>query len=140
MLTPIYSLAEITNDGGTPRNFVLMAAELFRSLISLDVPTISNRHLKIYSIGYDEDSSSGIPPLVYAQDLSANGTLLKRPKDDADPGKSNISQLLRKAGKPVLLSNEDQLFVSPSISFTFVARDPTRVRIKAACKIQQVEK
>lgn len=117
-----------------------MTAKILGSSIYLDVPTISNRHLKIYSIGYDDDSSSGIPPLVYAQDLSVNGTVLKRPKDDADPGKSHISQLLRKSGQPVLLSNGDELFVSPSISFRFVARDSTRVRITAACKIQQVEK
>ncbi|KAJ5619217.1 hypothetical protein N7510_003201 [Penicillium lagena] len=36
---------------------------------------VSNKHLRIYTILYDRDILNEIPPLVYTQDLSLNGTL-----------------------------------------------------------------
>lgn len=39
----------------------------------IDKSTISGRHLKIYSINYETDNRE-IDPLVYATDLSRNGT------------------------------------------------------------------
>jgi protein-serine/threonine kinase len=36
---------------------------------------VSNKHLRIYTILYDREILHEIPPLVYAQDLSLNGTL-----------------------------------------------------------------
>jgi hypothetical protein len=37
-------------------------------------PYISNKHLRIYTILYDGDDPSDVAPLVYAEDLSRNGT------------------------------------------------------------------
>jgi hypothetical protein len=37
-------------------------------------PYISNKHLRIYTILYDGDGPSDVAPLVYAEDLSRNGT------------------------------------------------------------------
>lgn len=35
---------------------------------------VSNRHVRIYTVIYDEDSPHSVAPLVYAQDISSNGT------------------------------------------------------------------
>lgn len=40
----------------------------------LDDPAISNKHVRIYSVVYDGDKQNGVAPLVYAEDLSRNGT------------------------------------------------------------------
>ncbi|RDW74325.1 uncharacterized protein DSM5745_06987 [Aspergillus mulundensis] len=37
-------------------------------------PLVSNRHLWIYTVIFDEDNPEEVAPLVYAQDLSMNGT------------------------------------------------------------------
>ncbi|KAF4545157.1 Meiosis-specific serine threonine-protein kinase Mek1 [Lasiodiplodia theobromae] len=41
-------------------------------------PTMSKRHLKFHCILFDNDGQWGIQPLVYAKDISTNGTYLKR--------------------------------------------------------------
>lgn len=53
-------------------------------------PFISNKHLRIYTILFDEDDTQEIPPLVYAQDLSLNGTLW----NEYPMGRKNSSFLL----------------------------------------------
>lgn len=40
--------------------------------IHLQAPWISNRHMRIYSVVYDEETKE-VEPFVYAQDLSSNG-------------------------------------------------------------------
>lgn len=37
-------------------------------------PAVSGKHVRIYSIVVDQDDACGISPLVYAEDLSRNGT------------------------------------------------------------------
>ncbi|KAJ5983535.1 hypothetical protein N7481_005634 [Penicillium waksmanii] len=39
-------------------------------------PYVSNTHIRIYTIIFDQDVSYDVAPLVYAEDLSRNGTLL----------------------------------------------------------------
>ncbi|KAL4900162.1 hypothetical protein BDW74DRAFT_182923 [Aspergillus multicolor] len=38
-------------------------------------PFVSNRHLWIYTVIFDQDNPEEVAPLVYAQDISMNGTL-----------------------------------------------------------------
>lgn len=40
----------------------------------MEDPFVSNKHLRIYTVLYDEDNPQDVPPLVYAQDLSLNGS------------------------------------------------------------------
>lgn len=40
----------------------------------IDDPFISNKHFRIYTIVFDRDNLGEVAPLVYAQDLSMNGT------------------------------------------------------------------
>lgn len=72
----------------------------------IDDPCVSNRHLRIYTIIYDQDEPEKVAPLVYAQDVSLNGTMW------------NGSCVTRASGA-VLLSDGDSLSVCDSITFTF---------------------
>ncbi|KAI9830742.1 MAG: hypothetical protein M1819_005406 [Sarea resinae] len=95
---------------------------------SLDV---SNKHLRIYSVIFDDDDLETILPLVYAQDLSRFGTLwngIPMPKDKG----------------AILLSHGDTMEINREIAFQYQSRripsfdsNPTqsaekRVRVRVA--------
>ncbi|KAJ5573873.1 uncharacterized protein N7459_008300 [Penicillium hispanicum] len=69
-------------------------------------PFVSNKHLRIYTVLYDEDNPQDVPPLVYAQDLSLNGSTW-----------NNYPMGKGKGG--FLLSHGDVLQVSIGIFFQF---------------------
>ena len=69
-------------------------------------PTISRRHLKIYSIVYDEDEKTEIQPLVYAENLSPSGMYWN-------------GNYVSKGQGGILLSKNDELKLSPSLTLTF---------------------
>jgi serine/threonine protein kinase len=71
---------------------------------------VSNKHLRIYTIIFDDDNdqSEDIAPLVYAEDLSRNGSYWN-------------GSLVGK-GNGVLLSAGDTLRVSPRVYFQFQPR------------------
>lgn len=71
-------------------------------------PRISNRHVKIYSIVFDQCAKAEIKPLVYAEDLSSNGTYW----NDLFIGRGHSA---------VLLSDGDELRLSPSCTLVFRA-------------------
>jgi hypothetical protein len=65
----------------------------------LDDPVVSNKHLRIYSVVYDGDKPNDVTPLVYAEDLSRNGTFWN-------------GSLMGKGNGSFLLSDGDTLRVS----------------------------
>ncbi|KAJ5134381.1 hypothetical protein N7448_000597 [Penicillium atrosanguineum] len=65
---------------------------------------VSSKHVRIYTVIYDEYSSDTVPPLVYAQDISTNGT---RWNGYAMQGKS------------FLLSDGDILTIVPEFQLLF---------------------
>ncbi len=67
---------------------------------------VSNKHLRIYTIIFDDDQSDGIAPLVYAEDLSRNGTYWN-------------GSLVGKGNGGVLLSDGDTLRISPRVYYHF---------------------
>lgn len=67
---------------------------------------ISNKHLRIYTVIFDDDHSDGVAPLVYAEDLSRNGTYWN-------------GSLIGKGNGGILLSDGDTLRVSPRIYYHF---------------------
>ncbi|GIK00317.1 hypothetical protein Aspvir_004339 [Aspergillus viridinutans] len=69
-------------------------------------PFISNRHLRIYTIIFDQDNPDEVAPLVYAQDISLNGTSW----NNYPMGKGNGS---------FLLSDGDILKLSPSVHLLY---------------------
>ena len=69
-------------------------------------PVVSNKHIRIYTIIYDQENPQEIAPLVYAQDISRNGTCW------------NGHPIVRGKGG-VLLSSGDILQLSPSFYLQF---------------------
>ena len=67
---------------------------------------VSNHHVKIYSIVHDVEGKSGIGPLVYAEDLSSNGTYWN-------------GSLMGKHNGGFLLRDGDQLGIYPKIILTY---------------------
>jgi hypothetical protein len=76
------------------------------SQIHLANPFVSNKHVRIYTIIFDQDSLQDIPPLVYAEDLSLNRTFWNDYR--MDKGKGSF-----------LLSDGDILRVSADIHIQF---------------------
>lgn len=71
----------------------------------IDDPLISNKHLRIYTIIFDQDNLE-VAPLVYAQDLSLNGVYWNGYK-------------IGKGNGGYLLNDGDVLQVTHEISFQF---------------------
>lgn len=69
-------------------------------------PCVSNKHLRIYTIIYDDENPTEVAPLVYAEDLSRNGTYWN-------------GSLIGKGNGGFLLSNDDTLRLSSSTLLRF---------------------
>ena len=95
------------------------------SHLSLDHPTISFLHLRIYVIEYD--AKDCIPPLVYAQNLSRNGTRVTR----LDYAELSAPQefKLRKGDPPVLLTHGDVMEVGSEDAVQYFSRDADKIAI-----------
>lgn len=74
--------------------------------VFVEDPTVSNQHLRIYCILFEQEDASEIPPLVYAEDLSSNGTYWN-------------GSLISRGNGGVLLSDGDVLRISPCHSFRY---------------------
>ncbi|RMZ89914.1 hypothetical protein DV736_g2845, partial [Chaetothyriales sp. CBS 134916] len=72
----------------------------------IDDPQISRKHLRVYSVVYDADDRSEVDLLVYAEDLSQNGTLW----NGAFVGKGNGG---------FLLSQDDTLKIAHNVFLSF---------------------
>jgi hypothetical protein len=72
----------------------------------VDDPVVSNKHLRIYNIVYDHDNPREVAPLVYAQDMSLNGTRWN-------------GALIDRSNGGVLLSDGDILQLSPALYLLF---------------------
>ncbi|QGA16780.1 hypothetical protein EYB26_004450 [Talaromyces marneffei] len=74
-----------------------------------DDACVSNQHVQIYTVIYDLEHPLDIPPLVYAQDVSTNGTFW------------NGQRIDRRNGGAVLLSDGDILRLSSNSFLEFRA-------------------
>ena len=72
----------------------------------LDDPVVSNKHLRVYSVVYNGENPNDVAPLVYAEDLSRNGTFWN-------------GSLIGKGNGGFLLSDKDTLRVSARILFVY---------------------
>ncbi|MCJ1247299.1 hypothetical protein MMC30_004513 [Trapelia coarctata] len=72
---------------------------------------ISNLHLALYSIVHDKRGNSDVQPLLYAEDLSSNGTYWN-------------GTLIGKGNGGFLISGGDEVRISPTISLIFHAEEP----------------
>ncbi|KAK8178932.1 kinase-like domain-containing protein, partial [Phyllosticta paracitricarpa] len=73
--------------------------------------TISKRHVKIHTVLYDDS----IAPLVYAQDISSNGTFLQRINRKDCPHDDAHGVLMGRKIKSTLLEHGDELWPAPRI-------------------------
>lgn len=81
------------------------------SNVTLTDPTVSNQHLRIYTIAYTEDKHQRI--FVYAKDLSTNGTYWRYKHGN------HWKELLIGKGNAVLLSDGDKIRLCNGSSFAF---------------------
>lgn len=115
----IYLLAKKFLSDGTPRAGIYLhmlkdvSSQALTSLsqLLLDDLTISNRHIRIYSVIYDETTE----PLVYAENLSRNGCSWLQ-KRDFRYHKYSIGK-----GNAFLLSNGDKITLCDRSTFIFRA-------------------
>ncbi|KAK8257714.1 serine/threonine protein kinase, partial [Phyllosticta capitalensis] len=84
--------------------------------------TISKRHLKIHSVVYDDS----IAPLVYAEDISYNGTYLQRANKRECPHDDARGILMGRTIKSTLLEHNDELWPAPRIFLRYRVSDYTR--------------
>lgn len=82
------------------------------SQIVVDVPSVSNNHLKIYSIMYNDEPRQAF---VYAQDLSINGSKWIYKSGICD------EEAIIGRGHAVLLSDGDKIRICDSTCFMFGA-------------------
>jgi protein-serine/threonine kinase len=79
----------------------------------LDDPYLSKRHLRIYTVVYEDDEPSEVENLVYAEDLSLNGTFWN-------------GSFIGKGNGGFLLSDQDTLKLSGRTYLVFTATPSTR--------------
>lgn len=100
-------------------------------------PVISNRHVRIHSILYEQDPVSGIPPLVYATDCSMNGTYLKKSNVERASSQKRGIRMGRDGGA-FLLDHGDELRLSDSLTLIF--RSAVPLKNKQLPKVQERER
>jgi serine/threonine protein kinase len=98
--------------------------------------TISREHIRIHCILYEQDPIANIAPFVYATDLSANGTYLKKSNEECT-GSQGRGILMGKNGT-FLLDHGDQLQLSETV--TLVYRSFSAVKQCALTATQEREK
>lgn len=81
------------------------------SQLFLDDPYVSARHLRIYTVVYDDNDSTEVDSLVYAEDLSRNGTYWN-------------GTLIGRGNHGFLLSDGDVLKLSINVSLKFTRSSP----------------
>jgi len=92
--------------------------------------TVSNVHVRLYAIDYETGDIADIKPLVFAEVLSTNGTLLVRSADVADPGMPTSLINLYRGDGAILLNHGDKLVVTPTDYFEFEAERAEKVRLR----------
>ena len=98
--------------------------------------TISRQHLRVHCILYEQDPIAKVAPLVYATDLSSNGTFLKRRNT-----KYTASQehgILMGKNCTFLLDDGDELHMSDTVTLIYHAM--IRVKEIEFTKIQERER
>ncbi|KAL1608366.1 hypothetical protein SLS60_003307 [Paraconiothyrium brasiliense] len=87
-------------------------------------PTISNKHLQIHCILYDESGGDGVPPLVYATDVSSNGTLLTKNNTACATSLASREVFMTRKRGAFLLSDGDELRISDSVTLIYRETEP----------------
>lgn len=87
--------------------------------------TISNKHLRIHCILYDKNGNGEVPPLVYATDVSSNGTYLKKNNAACVDAQSGRAVLMTRKQGAFLLDDQDELRISDTVTLIYHTLEPT---------------
>ncbi|KAF2112005.1 kinase-like domain-containing protein [Lophiotrema nucula] len=85
-------------------------------------PVISNKHLRVHCILYEQDIVAAISPFVYATDVSTNGTYLKKHSRNCTSSQGTGIRMGRNNGA-FLLDDGDELRLSNSVTLVFHAME-----------------
>ncbi|KAJ5280208.1 hypothetical protein N7478_005580 [Penicillium angulare] len=86
---------------------ILTQLSPFSSQYALSEPYISGKHVRLYTVIFDEVQPENVSPLVYAQDLSLNGTYW------------NNHQMRKGSRGNYLLNHGDILKLAPDLNIQF---------------------
>ncbi|KAI4722030.1 kinase-like protein [Aureobasidium sp. EXF-10727] len=101
-----------------PKQEIQLGCRQLQQLVDDYDQQISYHHLVLRCVQFDEDPAAwNVAPMVYAEDLSTNGTTLTRECLAEDGSTVRLDHQLTKSMGPVLLRDSDCLYLSKS---TFV--------------------
>ncbi|KAG9515796.1 kinase-like protein, partial [Aureobasidium melanogenum] len=101
-----------------PKQEIVLGCKQLQHFVDDYDPTISYRHLKLRCVQFDDDAATwNVAPMLYAEDLSINGTVLTRECSAEDGSTVRLDHQLNKSMGAVLLRDGDSLYLSKS---TFV--------------------
>ncbi|KEQ79635.1 kinase-like protein [Aureobasidium pullulans EXF-150] len=105
--------------------------------------TISRRHLVLRCVQFDEDAATwNVAPMVYAEDLSMNGTILVREGPDEDSSTVRLDHQLTKSMGPVLLQDGDCLYFSKSTFVQYKETTPEnehKMSFIMSCEVKRLD-
>ncbi|KAF2446262.1 Pkinase-domain-containing protein [Karstenula rhodostoma CBS 690.94] len=87
-------------------------------------PTISNKHLRVHCIIYDESGTGDVPPLVYATDVSSNGTFLTKTNPAYANSQASHGVLMTRKHGAFLLDDKDELRISETVTLIYHDMEP----------------
>ncbi|KAG9953691.1 kinase-like protein, partial [Aureobasidium melanogenum] len=101
-----------------PKQEIVLGCKQLQHFVDDYDPTISYRHLVLRCVQFDDDAATwNVAPMLYAENLSRNGTVLTRECPTEDGSTVRLDHHLNKSMGPVLLQDGDLLYLSKS---TFV--------------------
>jgi hypothetical protein len=93
--------------------FVVVSNVAFTSRGVIPNMTISNRHIRIHCIDFELDHDQ-LPPLIYVEDLSTNGTFIIGSYDQKDENSRKLG-----LNHPLLVKDADQLRLGDHVTCVF---------------------
>ncbi|KEQ97077.1 hypothetical protein AUEXF2481DRAFT_78672 [Aureobasidium subglaciale EXF-2481] len=126
-----------------PKQEIILGAEQLQQYVDDHDPTISRRHLVLRCVQFDEDAATwNVAPMVYAEDLSMNGTVLVRDCLADDGSVVRLDHQFTKSTGPVLLQDGDSLYFSKSTYVQYKEVNPekdTKMSFVMSCEVERFQ-
>ncbi|TIA68311.1 kinase-like protein [Aureobasidium pullulans] len=126
-----------------PKQEIILGCKQLQQYIDENDTTISRRHLVLRCVQFDEDAATwNVAPMVYAEDLSMNGTILVREGPDEDGSTVRLDHQLTKSMGPVLLQHGDCLYFSKSTFVQYKETTPEsehKMSFIMSCEVKRVD-
>ncbi|KAI5207168.1 kinase-like protein [Aureobasidium subglaciale] len=126
-----------------PKQEIILGSEQLQQYVNDHDPTISRRHLVLRCVQFDEDAATwNVAPMVYAEDLSMNGTVLARDCLADDGSVVRFDHQLTKSMGPVLLQDGDSLYFSKSTYAQYKEINPesdAKISFVMSCEVKRFQ-